>query len=202
MSKIIKKGRVLRRLGVNLWGEPNAAVNKRHTRPGLHGTKQLRRSDYGMRLQEKQKLKTYYDMQEKQFKRFFSLAKKEAGDTGERLLEKLELRLQTFVYRAKWGTMSGARQLISHGHVHVNGKRVDIRSQLLKEGDVVSLSNTAKKPKNILNQNLIKSINACLQFRACAHHTSKSLKPTTSQPLSSLRFKMHPNLKNCCLNLL
>jgi len=106
VSKIVKsKGKVLRRLGVNLWGAPNSPVNTRRYRPGLHGKKQVRMSDYGMKLLEKQKLRTYYDMQEGQFRRFFESAKRRPGNPATRFLASLECRLQTFVYRMKWGSM-------------------------------------------------------------------------------------------------
>lgn len=154
VSKIVQsQGKVLRRLGVNLWGAPNSPVNTRKYRPGLHGKKQVRMSDYGIKLLEKQKIRTYYDMQEKQFRRFFDEAKRKPGNPANRFLAALEARLQTFVYRMKWGSMSAARQLVSHGHVLVNGKRVDIRSYLLKPSDVVTLTDAAKEMK-IIKQNI------------------------------------------------
>lgn len=145
MTKIIQaKGKVLRRLGVNLWGAPNSPVNTRKTRPGLHGKKQVRSSDYGLKLLEKQKIRTYYGMNEKQFRRYFDNAKRKSGNPATRFLAALECRLQTFVYRMKWGSMHAARQIVSHGHILVNEKRVDIRSYILKPGDVVTLTEKAQ----------------------------------------------------------
>lgn len=153
-----KLGKVLRRRGTNLWGRPNAPVNTRRNKPGGHGTKQARSSEYGLKLNEKQKLRTYFLMREKPFKRLFAVASKyaangrdgEKGNTGNHFLKILESRLHTFVYRMGWASMTGARQLISHKHVIVNGRAVNKKSHTLKEGDVVTLSETAKNMKVVL----------------------------------------------------
>lgn len=144
-----KIGKIERRLGVNLWGKPNSVVNTRRSRPGQQGSKQTRVSDYGLKLKEKQKIKAYYDISEKQLRNLFEEVSKKKGNTSIALIKQLESRLQTVAYRAKWGTMYACRQLVAHGHVLVNEKRVDIRSFRLKEGDVASLSEKAKEMKNI-----------------------------------------------------
>lgn len=139
-------GKKLRRLGANLWGDPKSPVNLRPTKPGMPGKRMTKVTGYGLQLAEKQKIKLYYDMLEKQFRRFFNNAMKKKGNTSEHLMGMLESRLQAFVYRMNWArTMASARQLVSHGHVMVNGRKVDIRSYLLKAGDVVELKEISRE---------------------------------------------------------
>ena len=141
MSKRLKsKYKITRRLGENLWGRPKAPVNRRQYGPGQHGQSRRRKpSDYGLQLSAKQKLKGYYgNIGEKQFRKYYEEATRRRGDTGENLIELLERRLDAVVYRAKFvPTVFAARQFVNHGHVLVNGKRVNIPSYLLKDGDVV-----------------------------------------------------------------
>ena len=142
MSKrIAAKYKIDRRLGVNLWGRAKSPINRRDSRPGQHGQRRRKVSDYGMQLMGKQKLKGYYaNMTEKQFRRYYKEAVRRVGDTGENLIGLLETRLDAIVYRMKFvPTMFAARQFISHGHVLVNGKRVNISSYLVKEGDTVEV---------------------------------------------------------------
>jgi len=147
MSKRLKsKYKITRRLGENLWGRPKAPVNRRQYGPGQHGQSRRRKpSDYGLQLSAKQKLKGYYgNIGEKQFRKYYEEATRRRGDTGENLIELLERRLDAVVYRAKFvPTVFAARQFVNHGHVLVNGKRVNIPSYLLKDGDVVEV-----KPKS------------------------------------------------------
>lgn len=147
--RIERLGKIERRLGANLWGRPNSVVNTRRSRPGQHGTKPSRLSDYALKLKEKQKLKMYYNIMEKQLRILLKQVQSKKGNPVTMLVQQLERRLQTVVYRAKWCGMIAARQLISHGHVLVNGQRVDIRSYKLNEGDVVSLSDKTKEMKII-----------------------------------------------------
>jgi len=136
-----------RRMGENLWGRGKSPVNKRSYGPGQHGQRRAKKlSDYGTQLQAKQKLKGYYgNITEKQFRRYYAEAVRKPGDTGENMIGLLERRLDAIVFRAKFvPTPFAARQLVSHGHVKVNGRRVTIPSYLVKEGDVLELSGKAK----------------------------------------------------------
>ena len=136
------KYKIDRRLGCNLWGRPKSPFNKRNTKPGQHGAMALRKkqSDFGNQLFAKQKLKFYYgDLTEKQFRRIYTKASNIKGDTSQILIELLERRLDAIVYRMKFvPTIFAARQLVNHGHVKVNGTRVNIPSY--KEINIVQES--------------------------------------------------------------
>jgi len=137
-----------RRVGENLWGRPKSPVNKRSYGPGQHGQRRAKKlSDYGTQLQAKQKLKGYYgNITERQFRKYYTDASRRPGDTGENMIGLLETRLDTVVYRSKFvPTPFAARQLVSHGHVQVNGRRVTIASYHVKEGDTLELSPKAKE---------------------------------------------------------
>ena len=137
-----------RRMGENIWGRPKSPVNKREYGPGQHGQRRKgKMSDYGIQLRAKQKLKGYYgDVTEKQFKRAYSDASKMKGDTGQNLIGLLERRLDMIVYRAKFApTIFAARQIVSHGHIRVNGVKCNIASRRVAPGDVVSLGEKAKE---------------------------------------------------------
>ena len=137
MTKRLKsKHKVDRRLKVNLWGRPKSPFNKRAYPPGQHGqTKNSKPSDYGIQLQAKQKLKSYYgNLNERQFRNMYRKAIMKKGDTAENLIGLLERRLDSVVYRAKFSTtIFSSRQFINHGHVSVNGKKVNISSYQLKD---------------------------------------------------------------------
>jgi small subunit ribosomal protein S4 len=136
-----------RRMGENIWGRAKSPVNRRAYGPGQHGQRKSRKlSDFGTQLQAKQKLKGYYgNITERQFRRYYDEAARKPGDTGEQMIGLLERRLDCVVFRAKFApTPFAARQLVSHGHVLVNGRRVTIASYLVKEGDVLALSTKAK----------------------------------------------------------
>ena len=142
------KYKIDRRMGENIWGRPKSPVNRREYGPGQHGQRRKGKlSDFGIQLRAKQKLKGYYgDMTEKQFKRIFAEAARVKGDTGENLIGLLERRLDAVVYRAKFvATVFAARQFVNHGHVQVNGKRVNIPSYRVKEGDVISVRDKSKQ---------------------------------------------------------
>ncbi len=143
------KARVSRRLGTNIWGTKgeNIAMEKRPYPPGEHGRTRRRgnASEYLMQLQEKQKARFTYGIGERQFRTLYAEASRRAGVTGENLLTYCELRLDNVVYRAGWGSSRPqARQLVNHGHVDVNGRRVDIPSYRLRRGDVVRLRDKAR----------------------------------------------------------
>jgi small subunit ribosomal protein S4 len=135
------KYKIDRRLGVNLWGRPKSPFNKRPYGPGEHGQRRKKVSDYGLQLAAKQKLKGYYgSIGEKQFRKYYEEATRRKGDTSENLIELLERRLATVVYRAKFvPTVFAARQFVNHGHVLVNGKRVNVPSYKVQDGDVVQV---------------------------------------------------------------
>lgn len=131
-----------RRLRCNLWGRPKSPFNRRDYGPGEHGRRRKGRpSDYAEQLMAKQRLKGYYgNISEGQFRRYYRRASQMRGDTGERLVGLLESRLDAVVYRLNLvPTVFAARQLINHGHIEVNGRRVTIPSYGCKEGDVVSV---------------------------------------------------------------
>ena len=155
MSKRIKsKHKVDRRLGVNLWGRPKSPFNKRAYGPGQHGQRaSAKPSDYKIQLQAKQKLKSYYgNLNERQFRNVYKEAARRKGNTGENLVGILESRLDAVIYRAKFAnTVFQARQLINHGHVKVNGKRVNISSFYLNENDEVEIKDSSKQLNTILS---------------------------------------------------
>ena len=142
------KYKIDRRMGENIWGRPKSPVNKREYGPGQHGQRRKQKlSDFGTQLRAKQKLKGYYgDLTEKQFKRTYAEAERVKGDTGEKLIGLLERRLDAVVYRAKFvPTIFAARQFVNHGHVTVNGKRVNIASYRVSEGDVIAVRERSKQ---------------------------------------------------------
>ncbi len=138
------KARVSRRLGTNIWGTKGEtiALDKRPYPPGDHGRTRRRGnvSEFLLQLQEKQKARFTYGLTERQFRSLYKEASRRQGVTGENLLQYLELRLDNLVYRAGWAaTRPQARQLVNHGHIDVNGRRVNIPSYRLRKGDTVTL---------------------------------------------------------------
>ncbi|TDR93121.1 30S ribosomal protein S4 [Enterovirga rhinocerotis] len=149
MSKrITAKHKLDRRMGQNIWGRPKSPVNKREYGPGQHGQRRKgKMSDFGTQLRAKQKLKGYYgSITEKQFRRYYAEAIRMKGDSGENLIGLLERRLDAVVYRAKFvPTVFAARQFVNHGHVKVNGVRVNIPSFLVKAGDVIEVKEGSRQ---------------------------------------------------------
>ena len=147
-KRLNSKHKVDRRLKVNLWGRPKSPFNTRASGPGHHGAARKKKvSDYGIQLQAKQKLKFYYgNINERQFRNLYRKAIQKKGDTAENLIGLLERRLDSVVYRGKFAlTVFAARQLINHGHVRVNGKKVNIPSYQLKEEDTIEIKEKSKK---------------------------------------------------------
>ncbi|HIM32124.1 MAG TPA: 30S ribosomal protein S4 [Pelagibacteraceae bacterium] len=148
-KRLASKHKVDRRLKVNLWGRPKSPFNSRNYPPGQHGksTKRGKTSDYGTQLAAKQKLKFYYgNMNERQFRNVFRKALKKKGNTTENFIGFLERRLDMVIYRAKFATtVFSARQLINHGHIKVNGKKVNISSCLVSEKDTIELKDKSKE---------------------------------------------------------
>ena len=136
-----------RRMGENIWGRPKSPVNRREYGPGQHGQRRKSKlSDFGIQLRAKQKLKGYYgDVTEKQFRRAYAEAARMKGDTGQNLIGILEQRLDMVVYRAKFApTIFAARQIVSHGHIRVNGVKCNVASRRVKPDDVISLGSKAQ----------------------------------------------------------
>ena len=137
-----------RRMGQNIWGRPKSPVNQREYGPGQHGQRRKGKlSDYGVQLRAKQKLKGYYaNISEKQFRGIYDEAIRMKGDTGAHMIGLLERRLDAIIYRAKFvPTVFAARQFINHGHIKVNGKRVNIPSYRVKVGDLVEVKEASKQ---------------------------------------------------------
>ena len=152
-KRLESKYKINRRLGVNLWGRAKSHINKRDTIPGQHGARRKSKpTDFGVQLMAKQKLKGYYgNIGEKQFRKYYQEAVRRKGDTSENLIELLERRLDTVVYRMKFAiTPFAARQFVNHGHVLVNGKRVNIPSYLVKDGDLIEVKEKSKQLAAVL----------------------------------------------------
>jgi small subunit ribosomal protein S4 len=159
MSKRVQaKYKIDRRMGENIWGRPKSPVNRREYGPGQHGQRRKgKMSDFGTQLRAKQKLKGYYgNISEKQFRGYYEEALRLKGDSGENLIGLLERRLDAVVYRAKFvATVFAARQFINHGHIRVNGKRVNIASYQVKPGDVVEVKQASKQLAIVLEANAL-----------------------------------------------
>ncbi len=147
------KYKINRRLGVNLWGRAKSPVNKREYGPGQHGQRRKKPTDYGTQLMAKQKLKGYYgNISEKNFYKYYEEAVRRKGDTSENLIELLERRLDAVIYRLKFAiTPFAARQLVSHGHLLVNGKRLNIPSYQVKDEDVIEVREKSKQLAVVLD---------------------------------------------------
>ena len=152
-KRLTAKYKLDRRMGENIWGRPKSPINQRSYGPGQHGQRRKSKvSDFGLQLRAKQKLKGYYgNLTEKQFSRTYNEAARRKGNTSENLIGLLEARLDAVVYRAKFvPTPFAARQFVNHGHVLVNGKRVNIPSYRVKPGDVVSVRERSRNMALVL----------------------------------------------------
>jgi len=145
---MLKRGprhKICRRLGVAVCGRPNCPVEKRPYPPGIHGRARRRETEYQMRLAEKQKLRAIYGVGERQFRKYFAKAAKRTGVTGEELIRELESRVDTVVLRLGFAmTQRQARQIVSHGHVLIDGRRINVPSAEVKPGQTVSMTDKAK----------------------------------------------------------
>ncbi|WP_421729822.1 30S ribosomal protein S4 [Brevundimonas sp.] len=147
------KYKIDRAMGENLWGRAKSPVNKRSYGPGQHGQRRKSKvSDFGLQLKAKQKLKGYYgNLTEKQFRKTYDEAARRKGNTSENLIGLLEARLDAIVYRAKFvPTVWAARQFVNHGHVTVNGKKVNIASYRVKPDDVVAVKEVSRNMALVL----------------------------------------------------
>jgi len=152
-KRLESKYKIDRRMGENIWGRPKSPVNRREYGPGQHGQRRKGKlSDFGVQLKAKQKLRGYYgNISERQFRAIYDEAIRMKGDSGANMIGLLERRLDAVVYRAKFvPTVFAARQFISHGHVKVNGRRVNIASYRLKVGDVVEIREKSKQMNLVL----------------------------------------------------
>lgn len=170
MSKrVAAKYKISRRIGENLWGRAKDPVGKRNYAPGQHGaTRRRKGSDFGTQLMAKQKLKGYYgSINERQFRRIYQEASRRKGDTSENLIAILESRLDTVVYRmGVVATVFAARQFVSHGHIKVNGKRVNIGGYALQEGDVIEVREKSRQIAPVLEalQNAERGVPDYIEF--------------------------------------
>ncbi len=157
------KDKISRKYGELLSGLPNFELNKRPYPPGQHGLKRSKTSEYGSLLQEKQKLKHCYAVLERQFKKYFNRAVKIKGPTGEILIQLLETRLDNLVYRMGFApTLASARQLVTHGHVLVNNKKINKPSYAIKPGMEISLKPSAQGIETVKNS--LKNTPQVLQY--------------------------------------
>ncbi len=152
-SIVSAKKKLSRSYGDNLWGDNNSPFNKRSYRPGQHGQRKAKVTDYGQQLIAKQKMKVYYgNISEKQFGKYYAEAIRRSGDAAENLIGLLESRLDNLVYKAKFvPTVFAARQFVNHGHVTVNGKKVNIPSYMVKAGDVIEVREKSKSMNMVIN---------------------------------------------------
>jgi small subunit ribosomal protein S4 len=179
------KNRIARRFGVNIFGRARNPLLHKQNPPGVHGARRRKKSDYGLQLEEKQKLKAIYGMlSEKQLVGYYQKAVQLEGNTAQRFTEMLECRLDNMVYRLKFGsTIFAAQQLVAHGHILVDGKKVDRRSFQVKPGMVISVKEKSRKSKAI-NASLDQSSRSVPEYLSLNRdHFSGQLlsKPLTEQ---------------------
>ncbi|HSZ11906.1 MAG TPA: 30S ribosomal protein S4 [Rhizomicrobium sp.] len=196
-KRATSKYKLDRRMGESVWGRPKSPVNKRSYGPGQHGQRRAKKlSDYGTQLQAKQKLKGYYgNITERQFRRYYQEASRKTGDTGENMIGLLERRLDAVVYRAKFvPTPFAARQLVSHGHVKVNGRRVTVASYLVKEGDSIELTPKARDMALVIEAS--KSAERDVPDYVNADHNKMSAKFVRTPKLGDVPYaaQMQPSL--------
>ena len=196
-KRVQAKHKIDRRLGENIWGRPKSPLNKRESRPGQHGERRVgKTSDFGQQLKAKQKLKGYYaSISERQFHKIYTEATRLKGSTSEHLIGLLERRLDALVYRAKFvPTVFAARQIVSHGHVTVTGRRVTIPSYRLRVGDGVEVREKGKQMPLVLEA--IKSAERDVPEYVEADHSKMTAKLIRVPVLSDVPYPvtMEPNL--------
>ncbi|MBU4530405.1 MAG: 30S ribosomal protein S4 [Hoeflea sp.] len=186
-----------RRMGENIWGRPKSPVNRREYGPGQHGQRRKGKlSDFGVQLRAKQKLKGYYgDISEKQFRKTYDEANRMKGDTPENLIGLLEQRLDAVVYRAKFvPTIFAARQFVNHGHITVNGQRVNIGSYRCKPGDVVAVKEKSKQLAIVLESAQLAERDVPEYIEADHHKMSATFVRTPTLSDVPYAVVMEPNL--------
>jgi small subunit ribosomal protein S4 len=198
MTKRIRaKHKIDRRLGENIWGRSKSPLNRRASRPGQHGERRAGKvSDFGQQLKAKQKLKGYYgNITERQFNRVYKEAARLKGSTSEHLIGLLERRLDAVVYRAKFvPTVFAARQFVSHGHITVNGSKVDIPSYRCRPGDVIEVKESSRQLPLVIEAS--KSPERDVPDYIDAEHTKMSAKLVRVPALADVPYPVHmePNL--------
>ena len=192
------KNRIARKFGINIFGRTkNPLAHKPHA-PGMHGTKRKKQSDYGVQLQEKQKLKAVYGMiSESQLRKYFTEASRKHQNTPEVLLQTLECRLDTVIYRLRFApTIFAAQQLVSHGHVLVDGKRVTIRSFQVRPGMVVSIKPKSKNGKAIVDA--IKNANRSVPEYLECNETDMTGKLLALPSMAAISLPLEINIPMVC----
>jgi small subunit ribosomal protein S4 len=196
-KRVTAKHKIDRRLGENIWGRPKSPLNKRESRPGQHGERRVNKlSDFGQQLRAKQKLKGYYgNITERQFRKIYEEASRLRGSTSEQLIGLLERRLDAVVYRSKFvPTVFASRQFVSHGHVSVNGRKVDICSFRCKVGDLIEVKEPSRQLTIVLEA--IKSSERDTPDYLEVDHNKMTAKVLRIPALSDVPFpvQMEPNL--------
>ena len=196
-KRVTAKHKIDRRLGENIWGRPKSPLNTRESRPGQHGERRVNKlSDFGQQLRAKQKLKGYYgNITERQFRKIYEEASRLRGSTSEQLIGLLERRLDAVVYRSKFvPTVFASRQFVSHGHVSVNGRKVDICSFRCKVGDVIEVKEPSRQLTIVLEA--IKSSERDTPDYLEVDHSKMTAKVLRIPALSDVPFpvQMEPNL--------
>ena len=191
------KYKIDRRMGQNIWGRPKSPVNRREYGPGQHGQRRKGKpTDFGTQLKAKQKLKGYYgNISEKQFRKYYAEAIRLKGDSSDNLIGLLERRLDAVVYRAKFvPTVFAARQFVNHGHIRVNGRRVNIPSYLVKPGDVIEIKESSKQAVTVLEAVGLAERDVPEYYEV--DHSKMSAKYTRIPALSDVPFavQMEPHL--------
>ncbi len=196
-KRATSKHKLDRRMGQNIWGRPKSPVNTREYGPGQHGQRRKGKlSDFGTQLKAKQKLKGYYgNITEKQFRNYYAEAIRLKGDSGENLVGLLERRLDAVVYRAKFvATVFAARQFVNHGHIKINGKRVNIASYQVKVGDVIEVKEASRQLEIVMVANQLAERDVPDYIEA--DHTKQTARVTRIPTLSEVPYavQMEPNL--------
>ena len=191
------KYKIDRRMGQNIWGRPKSPVNRREYGPGQHGQRRKgKMSDFGTQLKAKQKLKGYYgNISEKQFRKYYAEAIRMKGDSGDNMVGLLERRLDAVVYRAKFvPTVFAARQFVNHGHIQVNGRRVNIASYQVKVGDLVEIKESSRQMPLVLEANALAERDVPDYIEV--DHAKGTAKMTRIPSLSEVPYPTHmePNL--------
>ncbi len=196
-KRIQAKYKIERRLGQNIWGRPKSPVNRREYGPGQHGQRRKGKpTDFGTQLKAKQKMKGYYgNVSEKQFRKYYAEAIRQKGDSSQNLVGLLERRLDAVVYRCKFvPTVFAARQFVNHGHVRVNGRRVNIPSYQVKVGDAIEVKESSKQMVVVLEAVQLAERDVPDYYEV--DHTKMTAKMTRVPGLTEVPYAVHmePNL--------
>lgn len=190
-----KKNRIARRFGVNIFGRARNPLLHKPNPPGVHGARRRKKSDYGLQLEEKQKLKAIYGMlSEGQLVKYFKEAERRAGNTSVQFAEQLECRLDNIVYRLRFAnSIFAAQQLVAHGHILVDGKKVDIRSFQVRPGMTISIKEKSRKVKAIVESldNASRNVPDYLSLDTGSFSGQLLAKPTPEQMPWPIEINLH-----------